>query len=62
VDGKYWKNSSGLPATVVARSDSTSKVLPLRCDAQTRYDWGSGMPETINAKWGVAIGGAFDFA
>src|SRR6185436_9683414 len=37
VVGRYWKNSPGSPATPVARSDSTSSVLPLRCDASTRY-------------------------
>ena len=35
--GRYWKNSCGSPATPVARNDSTSSVLPLRCDASTRY-------------------------
>ncbi|CNG88597.1 Uncharacterised protein [Mycobacterium tuberculosis] len=38
--GKYWKNSCGSPATPVARSDSTSKVLPLRWEASTRYEEG----------------------
>ncbi|KXW66221.1 hypothetical protein MPHL43070_21115 [Mycolicibacterium phlei DSM 43070] len=37
VSGRYWKNSPGSPATPVARSDSTSRVLPLRCEAMTRY-------------------------
>ena len=37
VVGRYWKNSPGSPATPVALSDSTSSVLPLRCDASTRY-------------------------
>lgn len=36
VVGRYWKNSCGSPATPVARSDSTSNVLPLRCEARTR--------------------------
>jgi hypothetical protein len=40
VVGKYWKNSWGSPATPVARSDSTSSVLPLRWDASTKYDDG----------------------
>ena len=37
VVGRYWKNSCGSPATPVARRDSTSRVLPLRCEASTRY-------------------------
>ena len=28
MSGRYWKNSCGSPAHPVARSDSTSKVLP----------------------------------
>lgn len=35
--GRYWKNSCGSPAQPVARSDSTSSVLPLRWVASTRY-------------------------
>ena len=38
--GRYWKNSWGSPATPVARSDSTSNVLPLRWEASTKYDDG----------------------
>jgi len=43
VAGRYWKNSCGSPATPVARSDSTSSVLPLRWEASTKYDDGPGV-------------------
>ena len=52
VVGRYWKNSCGSPATPVARSDSTSSVLPLRCEASTRYAVGEGMRESLTGgKW-----------
>jgi len=62
VVGKYWKNSPGSPATPVARNDSTSNVLPLRCEASTRYAVFGDMPVSLTAIKVVGMGEHCDHA